>query len=325
MEVKLTKEQLERWLDNEEEEFGIEAFRKKHNIDADSNVFYQTFTRWAKDGTLQRLRRGWYRRVKEVTPVVWWNMDSEKVLDFVFPWGHEDNTEFDISDHIELFPGDMIVVAGRSNYGKTTLVINMLAENVDKYDCILMGSEYTAVDGKISPKFKRRLTNMKWVNWFNEDGTAKFTLLPVSDNFEDYIKADKVNIIDWVTLPGEYYMIDAVMKRIKDRIGNGLGIIVIQKGKGLEWGEGGERTERYADLYLTIDSYGEFESRLTVGRVKAPKGKISGRSWVFKIVDYGANLHDIREVRKCYKCYGRGYTKSGDCEVCFGKGYVELK
>ena len=268
-------------------------------------------------------RDGIYQKTKRVEPIKWWKMDSVTIMDFRFPWGHEDSTAFDVDEQLDVFPGDLWVIAGRSNYGKTALALNILGENVDRHKCILMGSEYSAADGKISPKFKRRLDNMKWVKWLNGNGEAKFTLLPVSDNFEDYIEPDKINIVDWINLPGEYYMIDHVMKKIKDRIGNGLGIVVIQKGKGAEYGEGGERTERYADLYMTIDSFGQFESLLTIGKVKAPKGRLQGRAWAFKIVDYGANLHNIREVSRCSVCKGKGLAFGDKCKTCEGKGWKE--
>ena len=61
--------------------------------------------------------------------------------------------------------------------------------------------------------------------------------------------------------------------------------------------------------------------------VKAPKGRATGRTFTFMIVDYGANLHNIREVVKCRKCWGKGYIRSGQnnirCQECDGKKYVD--
>jgi len=271
-------------------------------------------------------RDGWYKKIKRVEPIRWWEADEDNVLDFGFPRGYDDGSAFGFEDLFEIFPGDLIIISGTSNYGKTAIAVNIMAENIDRFKCVLMGSEYTAADGKISPKFKRRLNRMTWAKWMNENGTPKFTLLPIGSDFEDYVQADQLNIIDWITLPGEYYLIDSVLKSIKDRVGNGIVVAVIQKKRGEEWGEGGERTERYADVYLRIDPFGQFESLITVGKVKAPKSKATGRSWAFKIVDYGANLHSIREMVKCPKCWGKGYTGSTNnykkCDVCEGKKFI---
>ena len=168
---------------------------------------------------------------------------------------------------------------------------------------------------------------MEWAKWMTDDNKPRFELLPVGADFEDYIKQDTLNIIDWVSLPGEYYLIDRVTKAMKDRVGNGVIVPVIQKNRTLEFGEGGERTERYADIYIKIDPYGENESMLTLGKVKAPKYKATGRMWAFSIVDYGANLHNIREIVKCPKCHARGYIgiagNQRKCDACQGKRYID--
>lgn len=269
---------------------------------------------------------GIYKVIKPVLPVNWWDdKGNESPLDFKFPRSYDDNTEFGIEELVEIFAGDLIVIAGKSNAGKTTLALSLMGENLDLMPSVLMGGEYTAIDGKISPKFKRRMKRMDWVEWMKE-GKPRFQLYPVGSDYEDYIQADAHNIVDWISLPGEYYLIDTVMKTIKDRVGGGVGTIVIQKNSSSEWGEGGERTERYADVYITIDPFGN-ESILTLGKVKAPKSKATGRMWAFSIVDYGANLHGIREVVKCPKCWGKGYIRSGQnnvrCNTCDGKKYID--
>ena len=117
------------------------------------------------------------------------------------------------------------------------------------------------------------------------------------------------------------------MKAIKDRVGRGVAVPVLQKNKDAEFGEGGERTERYADVVLKIDAFGKDESLLTIGRVKAAKGRATGRTFAFQVVDYGANLLNIREMEKCRTCWGKGYVRSGQnnvrCSSCGGLKYVE--
>ena len=265
---------------------------------------------------------GIYKVIRKVEPVEWWRGETQEPLNFQFPKDYKLRTKFGLEDYIEVFEGDLILVTGASNYGKTALVINILAENLNSFECVLMGSEYTAADGKISPKFKRRLENMSWANWMN-GGSPRFTLLPVSEDFPDYIKPDCLNVIDWITLPGEYYLIDHVLKTSKDRIGKGVLVAVLQKHKGAEYGEGGERTERYADVYLKIDPFGESESLLTIGKVKSPKGKIFNRGWVFSVVDSGANIYNIREVKKCDNCFGKGWRHGVPCSACDKLGWIE--
>ncbi len=144
---------------------------------------------------------------------------------------------------------------------------------------------------------------------------------------KNIIKPDCINVIDWVSLHGEYYLIDRVMKSIKDRIGRGIAIVVLQKNKDAEFGEGGERTVRYADVELKIDAFGDNESLLTIGKVKSPKTRATGRTWAFEIIDHGANFLNIREVVKCRGCWGKGYTGTGTnykrCNACQGLKYID--
>ena len=269
-----------------------------------------------------------YKVLLPVVPVKWWDGEiDENPLPFRFPQSYEDHTEFGIEDFVEVFAGDMILLTGRTNFGKTAVALSIMGENLGLMSTLLMGSEYTASDGKISPKFKRRMKRMSWVNWMGGDDKPRFQLLPVGSDYEDYIEPDQLNIIDWISLPGEYYLIDRVMKAIKDRVGHGIAVVVIQKNKDAEFGEGGERSERYADVVLKIDAFGERESLLTIGKVKSPKGRATGRTFAFDIVDFGANLYNIREVVKCRKCWGKGYIRSGQnnirCDGCQGLKYID--
>lgn len=267
-----------------------------------------------------------YKVLLPVEPVKWWDGDDEEPLDFRFPRSYEDDTEFGIEDCVEVFAGDLILISGRSNFGKTAMALSIMGENLGLMGANLMGSEYTAANGKTSPKFRRRIKRMNWANWVGENGDPQFQLLPIGSDYEDYVEADMLNVIDWISLPGEYYLIDRVMKAIKDRVGDGVAVVVLQKNKDAEFGEGGERTERYADVSLRIDSFDKDESLLTIGKVKSPKGQATGRMWAFSIVDYGANFDNIREVVQCHNCWGKGYKGSGStykkCDTCNGKKYI---
>ena len=275
---------------------------------------------------------GVYKVLVPIEPVKWSldGEDKEGVLEFRFPRSYIDDTTFGIEDLVEISEGDLILITGETNYGKTAVALSILGENLDLLPTkpYLMGSEYTASDEQMSPKFKRRLKRMNWVQWIDGNGKRKFELLPVGSDYEDYVESDHLNVIDWISLPGEYYLIDRVMKTIKDSVGlHGLAVPVIQKNKNAEYGEGGQRSERYADLVLKVDRFGEHESMLTIGKVKSSKGKIpTGRMWAFEITDYGANFQNIREIVKCPKCWAKGYIKNGQeakrCPVCQGKKYV---
>jgi hypothetical protein len=273
---------------------------------------------------------GIYKIIKEIKPVRWHDADESEYSELVFPWSHEDCSSFGLEDAINLSPGDLIVVSGVSNTGKSGYVLNLLGENIDKHTCVLMGNEYTSLDGQPSPKFKRRLKRMTWVEWFNGSGESKFELLPVRSDFEDYVKPDCLNIIDWINLTDQFYQIGKIIEDVKAALGRGLAIVVLQKEEEAKLARGRGFTRDLADVYLTIDPYGDkasvskWESRLEVGKVKDKKKMIEGRTWAFHFIDGGSNLHNIRELSRCRKCWTKGYIqKVGRCPECEGKGYID--
>jgi len=273
---------------------------------------------------------GIYKVLEPVIPVNFSldGEDSEGVLDVRYPRSYTDDTTFGLGDMVELSESDLVEITGETNFGKTAIALSFLGENLGLYPKnVLMGSEYTSSEGEISPKLKRRLRRMDWAKWMDDKGKPRFKLLPVEHDYEDYVEHNGLTVIDWISLPGEYYLIDTVLKAIKNRVGRGLVVAVLQKNKGAEFAEGGQRAERYADLVLKVDRFGDSESMLTVGKVKSAKGRATGRMFAFSIVNYGANLMDIREIVKCPKCWTRGYVMSGNekkrCPSCEGKRYID--
>jgi len=276
------------------------------------------------------LRPGEYKVLEPIMPVDF-SLDGEEaegVLDVKYPRSYIDDTTFGLDSMVELSAGDLVLITGETNFGKTAIALSFLGENLDLFSVsILMGSEYTSSAGEISPKLKRRLRRMNWVNWL-QDGKPRFNLLPVEHDYEDYVEKDGLTVIDWISLPGEYYLIDRVLKTIKNGEDGGLVFAVTQKNKDAEFSEGGQRAERYADLVLKIDRFGEHESMMTIGKVKAAKGKSpTGRTFAFSISDYGANLQSIREIVKCPKCFKRGYVKVDGqpkkCPLCEGRKFID--
>jgi hypothetical protein len=268
-------------------------------------------------------RTGIYKIIRKTKPVLVYGVERERKPPFMlkFPRDFDTGMEFPFAEHAIIREGDCVLIAGESNYGKTTMSIGILGENIDQYPALL-GNEFTK-DNEPTPRFLNRLDAMDWVEWTNGDGQDKFTLLPVYDDFAENIIKDKINIIDWINIEtGEHYLIGHILNGIKKAVGRGVAIPVIQKSVGTDAGRGGQFTKDFADLELLIDRHGSYESRITVGKCKEYTERITGRSWAFTISGMGVKITNIREVVKCSNCYGFGYKKgSGKCTQCEGKGY----
>lgn len=307
---------------------GIEPGSKE-----DQNMRTQMSSTFVVDKTVKPSGKndGWYKVLLPVEPIKFsLDGDSEEgILDVRFPRSYIDDSIFEFQGSVELSEGDLILITGETNFGKSGIAHSFLGENLGLLkESDLMGSECTSSDGQISKKLRRRFKRMNWVKWEDENGKIRFNLWSVEHDYEDYIIPNHLTVIDWLTIPGEFYLIDTVMKKIKNSIGRGLAVIVTQKNKGAEFSEGGQRANRYADLVLKIDRFGQNESLLTIDKVKAAKGKSpTGRTFVFGFADYGANLIGIREVVKCLKCWGKGYIREGQnnkrCPSCKGLKYID--
>lgn len=266
---------------------------------------------------------GVYKVIRQIKAISVYGRERRPPVGINFPRAQDTGEEFCFAQDIVFREGDLILLSGQSNKGKTTLCMNFCAENIDSKP-VLMGNEYTTLDDEPAPRFLSRLDSMDWVQWFNEDGQDNFTLLPVRDDYAEHIVKDKMNIIDWINLDANMlYGISAVMADIKRASGKGTGVIAIQKKEGEGAGRGGQFTKDFADCELLLDQYQGDEILLTIGKVKEYKRRVTGRKFAYAIAD-GVRIVNFREVRKCNICNGAKIFKGSPCANCNGTGYVDM-
>lgn len=271
-------------------------------------------------------KNGVYKVVKRVKRIQVFGKERRAPITLRFPQDQENQMELLFAEFVVLREGDLVLISGLSNAGKTTLCINFCGENIDLYP-VLMGNEYTTIDDEPSPRFMSRLDDMNWVEWTNGSGEDKFVLLPVREDYAEHIVKDRINIIDWINIDAnQLYSIGKVMEDIKRAVGKGIAVIAIQKGADAEAGRGGQFTKDFADLELLIDRFGQNEVLLTVGKVKEYTKYITGKTYAYSIFK-GVEIRNFREVVKCPRCYGTKWMKVGTakapCEICLSTGKVD--
>jgi len=246
--------------------------------------------------------------------IEWWKGPEDDHLAIRWPWGHQDNSGFGFAETVSISQGDVIMIAGLSNMGKTAFCLNLLLENMDMYPCTLMGNEYKP------SKFRRRIEKMDWVNPMKEDGSPKFELIERYEKWADIIRPDNINIIDWINLGDNFYQIGRILEDIQERLKKGIAVISIQKSEGKALGLGGGFSEHLASLYLVLD----FE-KLTVRKAKewANGPNPNGQMYGFEIIDGGSKFHHIREIKPCKACFSTGKSRGQKCGECGGKGTVD--
>jgi len=302
-------------------ELGITPEMK--SFDAVRNIMFQLAEQKEVRATGMK---GEYKVIAEIKPIRVFGRERKNPIELFFPRDSDSGMEMLFAKDIIIREGDMILLSGMSNYGKTCLCLNFAAENLDNYP-VLMGNEYTTIDNEPSQRFLNRLDNMDWVKWYNGNGEDRFLLMPVREDYAEHVMKDRLNIIDWINLPGEYYMISPVMEGIKREIGKGNAIIALQKNAGTDYGRGGYLTKDFADCELLLDQLGEgSEVLLTIGKVKEAKRKVMGRTFAYE-VSQGVKIINFREVIKCPTCYGKKWKKVGNssipCTDCKKTGYID--
>ena len=327
MEKKLTFEKVREFIDLEVDEFRLEDLRRKHGIAGDSSVFYTSMTRLTQDRTIKRIGRGLYRKVKKVKPVKVFGRERRPEVKLNPPIDRETLEPLDFFDDITFRAGDFILLSGYKNKGKTALSLNLIAENLDM-NPLLMGNEYTIAgkDGEyeVAPRMANRFDSMDWVQWTNGDGEERVELLPVYQDYEDNILPGRLNVIDWINIPGEYYMISPLSEALKKAVGDGLLVGVLQKNPDNKYGRGGNPSKDFADVELLLDPYGEDRDlvKLTVETVKESRRPVMGKTFVYRI-KRGVEIVDFREVVKCSQCYGKGWRQNRPCDNCNKLGYID--
>jgi len=239
-------------------ELGIKEKKDKKNVSA-------ILARMEKDGLIERSKRraGVWRRVDDDVELMDFVNAPVEEISLLWPFG--------IEKMVRIFPRNIIVVAGHSDAGKTCFLFNFIKMNMDKHDIYYFNSEMGETE------LKERLgkfEGMELKDW-------RFFPFERSSDFHDVIRPDDINIIDYLEIGDNFYMIANQIAEIHKRLVKGIAIIAIQKERGRDYGRGGSFSLEKPRLYLSIDP----------GRIKIVKAKNwrteenpNGKILYFKIV-----------------------------------------
>ena len=204
---------------------------------------------------------------RDLTSIVFQEAKAEARIPIIWPLG--------IENLVHTYPGNVIVVAGSPDAGKTAFCLNLIYHNMESYIvnyfCSEMGAE----------ELRSRLDkfpNMHIYDWH-------FNAYDRSVDFEDVVKPNQVNIIDYLEITDELWAVNTHLTAISHKIGNGLAIVALQKKKGAEMGRGQEFSLEKPKLYLSMDR----------GKISIVKGK----AWVRSTVDPKGLQRSFRIIDGC--------------------------
>lgn len=189
----------------------------------------------------------------KVTSLAFKTASTAGVLPIQWPLG--------IEKYVNLFPGNMAVVAGSPNAGKTALMLNFIYLNQDNFPVFYFCSEMGEVE------LRDRLDKFPGMDVEDWHFEAKER----ASDFADVVKPDCVNVIDYLEMTTELYAVNTHLTAISHKLGSGIAIVALQKKHGATFGRGQEFGLEKPKLYLSLDK----------GKLQIVKGK----SWAKKNVD----------------------------------------
>jgi len=185
---------------------------------------------------------GWYRRKeKELIDIDWKNAD-EKPLEIKLPLG--------LDKMVNLYSGDIFVIAGESNAGKSAMCLNIVELNMDDWDCHYWASQ----DG--GPKLRKRISFL--------DTPQELWKMPAHDrrdNYNDVLIPNAINIIDFMIQTENFWEVGTKIRDVhfalRDLEGS-IAVIALQKSEYKKYGTGGDQaTAQLASLYITLSKSGK--------------------------------------------------------------------
>lgn len=230
---------------------------------------------YVKNGVLEKRGKNKYYYIDTSEDEVdWENADPGNDVDVIYPLGLE--------EHIRTLHKSVIIVAGVPGAGKTAFLHNFLLRNMNNpMGCVLFNND-------MSPEeIRERFDN----SGLDIPRPAPFRVFERSNSFVKHPKflPDGINVVDYLDLNSEVYMIGNEIDELSKGLRRGIAIVGIQKKPGQDTGIGGVFSLKRPKLYLSLDSVkemGMLQHQLKIVKSRGwrdPKSNPNGLTIRFKL------------------------------------------
>jgi hypothetical protein len=270
----LTQGVVEEWIKSTTGAFSLRDIHNELDVGSDRGKAHlrMIMTRLKRAGVVVAVggRDGIYRLVDSEAPDENWQGVEMRIVPLRFPFGLE--------KYIRILPKSLIIVAGAPGAGKTALLYNIAILNMFDFDIHLFNSEAGLM--QIQERFIAIEPDIP--------NPAPFHIRHREDNFADVIEPDAINLIDYLDMDSEVYMIGAELKRIIYKLNNGIAIVAIQKPIGRDLGYGAGYSLKSASLYLSMD---KGKLKIVKARERADNSvNPINKTWSFHLNGHGAKF-----------------------------------
>ena len=178
---------------------------------------------------------GWYRKKEGTLIGIDWKKADETPLDIKIPLG--------LGEMVNLYNGDIIIIAGESNAGKTSMCLNIIEQNMHDWECVYFSSELGGA------KLKKRISLFETPEDYWEMPTYAR-----HDNYHEALFQGAINVIDFLMITNDFWIVGEKIKEIHFALKEtgGIAVIALQKDPNKQFGRGGDATRELASLYITL-------------------------------------------------------------------------
>lgn len=190
-----------------------------------------------KDGVIERdgTQNGRYRKVEADFEEI--KIDDAEDKPFNIEMG------LGLDEKVVLYEKNIAVVSGSYDSGKTAYLLNLAFNNRTNQRVRYLSSEM----GKPELKSRLRAFGHGLTEW------QKIKFVDRSSNFVDVIDPTGLNIIDFLELTQDVYLVAEHLKKIYQKLTTGVCFVAIQKKKDADLGRGAEFSAEKPRLYLSFD------------------------------------------------------------------------
>jgi hypothetical protein len=243
-----------------------------------------------KDKTIEKSgnKDGVYRRINAEINFIDFNEDVvEDPFDLKLP--------LKINDMVDIFAGNIILVAGEYNAGKTAFLMNVLQMNKNKHCIRYFSSEM----GRVELEKRFRGFGLPRTFWMPDSMTD---YVRQSRDFQMTLKPDGINIIDYLEFPDSDFTKGAEMlTKIHDKLQGGIAVVGIQQKQGAALPRSGDLVLEKPRLAVAMKKDNSATGDLPIGLMEVLKaknlkaGKADGKKLRFEITDRGSKFRILND------------------------------
>lgn len=231
---------LMQWIDQAPGAFSAKSLDSQAMSNDDRFLLVENLELLVRIGYLERFgrKRGWYiKKDSDLVELDYINAISDPI-DIWLPFG--------LSDLVEIHAGNVIIIAGTPNAGKSALIYNTIKENRSKgWEQHLFNSESGASE------LKKRLDKFPDIS-IDQWG---FKAWQRSENFHHVVRKGEnvINYIDFLEVHDDFFKIGGMIKQIHDNLAGAIAVIGLQKNPGSDTGLGGYRMLEVTRLAIALE------------------------------------------------------------------------